>query len=99
MLEVKKDQLKTEDRAVTYLSKIFKSLADPMRIKILQNLEKRDYCVCELIDVLKISQPTVSYHISLLADAGLITTHKEGRKVICKLEKKGLFNKLLNVVE
>ncbi len=93
MLEVE------EERAITYLPKIFKSLADPMRIKILQNLEKRDYCVCELISVLKISQPTVSYHISLLANAGLITTHKEGRKVICKLKKKGLTHKLLKVVE
>lgn len=79
--------------------RIFQALTEPMRIKILQSLEERDYCVCELMDVLNLSQPAVSYHVGLLLDARLITTHKEGRKVICKLRKKGLINQLLKITE
>jgi len=88
-----------EDKKAIYLTKIFQALADPMRIKILQSLEKRNYCICELINVLKISQPTVSYHIGILVDAGLIMTQKKGRKVTCKLKKKGLINELVKSSE
>lgn len=84
---------------LTHALRIFQALTEPMRIKILQSLEERDYCVCELMDVLNLSQPAVSYHVGLLTDAGLITTHKEGRKVICKLRKKGLINQLLKITE
>lgn len=79
--------------------RIFQALTEPMRIKILQSLEERDYCVCELMGVLNLSQPAVSYHVALLVDAGLITTKKKGRKVICKLRKKGLINQLFKITE
>jgi ArsR family transcriptional regulator len=93
MLETEKSD------ALTRALEIFQALTEPMRIKILQSLEERDYCVCELMGVLNLSQPAVSYHVGLLADAGLITTQKKGRKVICKLRKKGLITQLLKLVE
>ena len=58
--------------------KVMKALSDPNRIKILKMLQQRKLCVCELQSALKIAQPTVSKHLKLLEDAGLVTSEKDG---------------------
>jgi ArsR family transcriptional regulator len=57
---------------------IFKALGDPNRIRILKILEVREMCVCEITEVLKISQPGVSKHLKILETAGLLGFRKEG---------------------
>ncbi|MBA4359032.1 MAG: transcriptional regulator [Desulfovibrio sp.] len=56
---------------------VMKALSDPGRIKVLKMLEAREMCACEIISLLGLAQPTVSRHLKVLADAGLI----QGRKV------------------
>ncbi|MFC1869303.1 ArsR/SmtB family transcription factor [Thermodesulfobacteriota bacterium] len=58
--------------------KVMKALSDPNRIKILKMLQQRKLCVCELQSALKVAQPTVSKHLKLLEDAGLVTSEKDG---------------------
>ncbi|MBN1624977.1 MAG: winged helix-turn-helix transcriptional regulator [Deltaproteobacteria bacterium] len=58
--------------------KVMKSLSDPNRIKILKMLQQRKLCVCELQSALKVAQPTVSKHLKMLEDAGLVTSEKDG---------------------
>ena len=60
---------------------IFKVLSDVNRIKIIELLIKGESCSCELINELPISQPTLSYHLKLLAEYGLITSDKVGNRV------------------
>jgi ArsR family transcriptional regulator len=60
------------------LEKIFKALADRNRIRILKLLELKPMCVCEITAVLGIAQSSVSRHLALLRDAGLIIDEKEG---------------------
>ena len=60
---------------------IFKALSDPNRIRIIKMLEARELCVCEVREVLDLSASTVSKHLSILRDAGLITDRKEGKWV------------------
>ena len=59
---------------------LFKALADPHRVLILNRLLGCDdaVCVCELNDELDLSQPTVSFHLKKLVGAGLLTREKRG---------------------
>jgi ArsR family transcriptional regulator len=58
--------------------KVMKALSDPNRVKLLKMLQKRMMCVCEVQAALGIAQPTVSKHLKLLEDAGLVDWKKEG---------------------
>jgi len=73
----------TEDRAEE-LAMSFAVLADPARLRLLSliaSAEAGEACVCELVEPIGRSQPTVSHHLKILADAGLIVGDKRGRWV------------------
>ncbi|MFA7417182.1 MAG: metalloregulator ArsR/SmtB family transcription factor [Acholeplasma sp.] len=57
---------------------MFKALADENRLKIFELLIEGETCGCTLIDKLPITQPTMSYHLKFLTDAGMTTSVKEG---------------------
>lgn len=70
------------------LAKTFKALADPVRLRLLSLIAAGAdgcACSCDLEEPVGKSQPTVSHHLSLLAEAGLITKRKEGRWVMCSV--------------
>ncbi len=56
---------------------IFKALSDENRIRILKMLHSGEKCACKLLEELNISQPTLSHHMKILCDAGLVTGRKE----------------------
>jgi ArsR family transcriptional regulator len=58
--------------------KVMKALADPNRVKILKLLQQKTMCVCELQGALGISQPSVSKHLKILEEAGLVDFFKDG---------------------
>jgi ArsR family transcriptional regulator len=59
--------------------KVFKAVADPNRIRILKMLQQKKMCVCELSAVLGITQPSVSRHLSMLRDAGLVRDERDAQ--------------------
>jgi len=63
------------------LERLFKALADRHRVQILNLLAGADeaVCVCKLMPALGLAQPTVSYHLKLLVDAGLLERERRGR--------------------
>lgn len=62
------------------MTKVLKALADENRIKILYLLnEKKDLCVCEIREIIGLSQPTISSHLKLLENSGLVTYRKDGK--------------------
>jgi len=66
----------------TELAQAFAALADPVRLRLLSLIAAAgEVCSCELLAPLGRSQPTVSHHTKVLADAGLITGEKRGRWV------------------
>jgi ArsR family transcriptional regulator len=72
-----------EAEAVT-LAKQFAALAEPVRLRIVSLLatsEDGAVCACDLVDPVGKSQPTVSHHLKVLAEAGLVTSEKRGRNV------------------
>ena len=69
-----------EASEATATAGLFKALADPHRVRIMNLLANSDraVCVCELIEPLGLTQPTVSFHLKKLREAGLVTRYKEG---------------------
>ncbi len=58
--------------------KVMKALSDPNRVKIVKMLQHKTMCVCEIQAALQIAQPSVSKHLKILEDAGLVISCKEG---------------------
>ena len=64
---------------------IAKSLADENRVRLLLALQKQELCVCQLIELIGLAPSTVSKHMSILKQARLVETRKEGRWVYYRL--------------
>lgn len=62
-------------------TKLFKSLSDPNRLRILKMLQVKPLCVCEITDVLQLATSTVSKHLSILKETGFIIEEKDGKWV------------------
>ena len=79
------------------IEKIIKALADKNRLRIVCLLnEKQDLCVCEITDIIGLSQPTISSHLRLLENAGLIESDKDGLWVNYNINNRsGLFSRKL----
>ena len=58
---------------------IFKALSDENRIRILKLLHSGEKCACKLLEELNISQPTLSHHMKILCDAGIVSGRREGK--------------------
>ena len=69
-----------EKNVLDFKSGLFKVISDANRLKILELLRDGPLCQCEIIPVIGQSQPTVSRHLSLLEDAGLIHKTRKGTK-------------------
>ena len=65
--------------------RVMKALSDPNRVKIIKMLGKKELCVCETTSILNLAQPTVSKHLKVLEDAGLVTSWREGSWVNYKI--------------
>jgi ArsR family transcriptional regulator, arsenate/arsenite/antimonite-responsive transcriptional repressor len=64
------------------LAYILKALADPTRLRLVSMVaahEGGEACVCDLTDPLGLTQPTISYHLKVLVDAGILTRDKRGK--------------------
>ena len=66
----------------------FKALSDPARLRLISLIAAhpdREACVCDLIEPVGLSQPTVSHHLKLLVDAGILTREQRGKWAYYKL--------------
>ncbi|WP_433524237.1 ArsR/SmtB family transcription factor [Nocardia pseudovaccinii] len=82
----------TADSAVA-LAGVFKALADPVRLRLLSVVAShggQEVCVCELSDGFDISQPTVSHHLKVLREAGLLSSERRGSWVYYRVEPAAL---------
>ena len=61
------------------------AIVDPTRVRIIAALRRGELCVCELVDALEINQSTLSNHLQVLRQTGLVTTRKEGRWIYYSL--------------
>ncbi len=71
-----------DEPAAEKLASLFKALSDPARLRLLSMVASSagsEVCACDLIEPSGKSQPTVSHHLAVLVEAGLITREKRGR--------------------
>jgi ArsR family transcriptional regulator len=71
---------------------IFKALADPTRLKILECIKDGEKCICEVIPYTGKSQPNVSQHLKVLKIAGLVDERREGTRILLKASNKKIFD-------
>ena len=74
---------------------IFKALSEGTRLRILKLLENGELCVCDIVVALDTIQPKVSFHLSTLKEAGLITDRKQGKWVHYKMNDSDIFRRFL----
>jgi DNA-binding transcriptional ArsR family regulator len=75
----------TPPLTATALSRLFRILADPTRLALVQLLEEGERSAGELVNAVGSSQPRVSTHLACLRHCGLVTTERRGRAVIYRL--------------
>ena len=84
---------------------IFKAFCDENRIRILQLLQSGEKCACMLLEEMNITQPTLSHHMKILCDSGIVTGRKEGKWTHYSISPEGVkyaeqcFMVLTNVTE
>lgn len=61
------------------LGHLFRALADPTRLRLLNLIADREICVCYFVEILRISQPKVSRHLAYLRRAGIVASRREGK--------------------
>ena len=76
----------------------FKALGEPTRLRIIKLLAERELCVCELEEIMQISQPRISQHLKVLRQAGLVSERREAQKRMCSFNRV-IYNELMDQLE
>ena len=83
------------------VAKIFKAFDDEKRLHILSMLQDGEKCACVLLEHMQISQPTLSHHMKILCDSGIVNARKEGKWIYYSISATGskiAIDWLLNLV-
>ena len=70
-------------------AKVFKAFCDENRLMILEMLQGGEKCACKLLDELNIGQSTLSHHMKILCDSGIVSSRKEGKWTHYSIDKEG----------
>ena len=100
LVQSTKSRLLEED-IIYEMSDIFKVMGDPTRLKIINALIISELCVCELSELMEMSQPAVSHHLKALRQCRLVKYRRDGKSAYYSLDDRHineLFNTCLNHV-
>ena len=86
-----------QERVLELKAEVLKALAQPTRLKILELLRNGEKCICEIIPAINGEQSNISRHISLMQKSHLVTTRKDGVKVMVKVSDPKIFDILDSV--
>ncbi len=85
------EEYKMDERVLELKAEILKALAQPTRLKILELIRNGEKCICEIVPALKGEQSNISRHISLMQKSNLVTTRKDGVRVMVKVKDPKIF--------
>ncbi|MFR7590644.1 MAG: ArsR/SmtB family transcription factor [Longibaculum sp.] len=71
-------------------AKIFKAFCDPNRLRILDILKHGEHCACKLLEILDVSQSTLSHHMKILSTAHVVNVRKDGKWSHYSLSEEGM---------
>jgi len=86
-----------DERILELKAEVLKTLAQPTRLKILELLRNGEKCICEIVPAINGEQSNISRHISLMQKTHLVTTRKDGVKVMVKVRDPKIFEILDSV--
>ncbi len=69
---------------------IFKAFCDENRIRIIKSLRSGEKCACRLLEEIDVTQPTLSHHMKILCEAGIVVGRKEGKWTHYSISQKGV---------
>ncbi len=75
----------TDDLQLACMAEIFQCFADPTRLKIINALLLSELCVCDLTEIMKMTQPAVSHHLKQLRQMRLVKCRREGKSIYYSL--------------
>src|SRR4030043_1614234 len=84
-------EVSMEEKILELKAEVLKALAQPTRLKILELLRHGEKCICEIVPAIKGEQSNISRHISLMQKSNLVTTRKDGVKVMVKVSDPKIF--------
>ncbi|MDR2865803.1 MAG: metalloregulator ArsR/SmtB family transcription factor [Methanomassiliicoccaceae archaeon] len=73
-------------------ARVFKAFCDENRLKILEMLQSGEKCACILLERMDISQPTLSHHMRILCDSGIVVPRKDGKWTHYSISSEGRDN-------
>ena len=82
------------EELIDYRVKVLKALADPVRLRIIEFLRGGERCVCEIVPFIGKAQPTVSKHLDILHDAGVLDRRVDGKKVLYRVRSEAVLQLL-----
>lgn len=69
---------------------VIKAMSDETRLKVIDMLSCGELCACELLEEFNISQSTLSYHMNILSESGLVNARRDGSKMVYTLKKENI---------
>ncbi len=70
-------------------ARVFKAFCDEQRLAVLELLQDGEKCACELLEKMDITQPTLSHHMKVLCDSGIVAGRKEGKWMYYSISESG----------
>jgi DNA-binding transcriptional ArsR family regulator len=83
---------------INFRSTVFRALADPSRLKILDFLKTGEKCACDIVDAVGFTQPTVSRHLKVLIDCGVLRRRRDGNKMFYAITHPKI-HEIINLVD
>jgi ArsR family transcriptional regulator len=89
-----------EDDGAEQTAAVFKALSDPTRIRILRAIARvNELCECNIVPTFGLSQPTISYHLKILREAGLVRSERRGQWVFHQVDQRALMGLVRSLTE
>lgn len=71
-------------------ARVFKAFCDETRLKVLEILKDGEQCACVLLEDVEIGQSTLSHHMKILVDSGVVLERKQGKWKYCSISEQGI---------
>lgn len=81
------DEVNTDEKRIAL---IFKAFCDENRIRIIKLLRSGEKCACKILEEIHVTQPTLSHHMKILCDSGIVVGRKEGKWMYYSISLEGI---------
>jgi len=93
-------ELPQASEAIDHAASLFKALSDPTRLRILRAIsDVKELCECNIVPAFGLSQPTISYHLKVLREAGLVRSERRGQWVYHTVNQSTLLGAVRHLAE